>query len=173
VYRWELLNPDAEIDYLPHPRPVDGAAMKIRKLATTINKQMDWSLHSDDVIKRFHKGGCSTTGVWCIYFCNDDFSVARDHLIYGEMGHSCDRDCYYVLHFWWLQFHHTMFSLRQSWIHAYFRDLFLVGLYKANKKKSTYPHTSTACNNKLHVFDVICHTGRAHKQRASLHTCTR
>ncbi|KAM0910661.1 hypothetical protein ACQ4PT_013990 [Festuca glaucescens] len=40
-YEWELLNPDAEIDYLPHPRPVDGAAMKIRKLATTINKQMD------------------------------------------------------------------------------------------------------------------------------------
>ncbi|XP_044437664.1 ent-kaurenoic acid oxidase 1-like [Aegilops tauschii subsp. strangulata] len=26
-YEWELLNPDAEINYLPHPRPVDGAAM--------------------------------------------------------------------------------------------------------------------------------------------------
>ncbi|CAM0871076.1 unnamed protein product [Alopecurus aequalis] len=40
-YEWELLNPDAEIDYLPHPRPVDGAAMTFRKLATTINQNLD------------------------------------------------------------------------------------------------------------------------------------
>ncbi|KAF7111403.1 hypothetical protein CFC21_111416 [Triticum aestivum] len=33
-YEWELLNPDAEINYLPHPRPVDGAAMAFRKLST-------------------------------------------------------------------------------------------------------------------------------------------
>ncbi|XP_077225239.1 ent-kaurenoic acid oxidase-like, partial [Tasmannia lanceolata] len=26
-YRWELINPDAKIRYLPHPRPVDGAKM--------------------------------------------------------------------------------------------------------------------------------------------------
>ncbi|XP_044949643.1 ent-kaurenoic acid oxidase 1-like [Hordeum vulgare subsp. vulgare] len=31
-YEWELLNPDAKINYLPHPRPVDGAAMTFRKL---------------------------------------------------------------------------------------------------------------------------------------------
>ncbi|KAM3214718.1 hypothetical protein ACQJBY_066950 [Aegilops geniculata] len=33
-YEWELLNPDAEINYLPHPRPADGAAMAFRKLST-------------------------------------------------------------------------------------------------------------------------------------------
>uniref|UniRef100_A0ACD5UGY9 Uncharacterized protein n=1 Tax=Avena sativa TaxID=4498 RepID=A0ACD5UGY9_AVESA len=33
-YEWDLLNPNAEIDYLPHPKPVDGAAMAFRKLAT-------------------------------------------------------------------------------------------------------------------------------------------
>ncbi|XP_047050451.1 ent-kaurenoic acid oxidase-like [Lolium rigidum] len=33
-YEWELLNPDAEISYLPHPKPVDGVAMTFRKLAT-------------------------------------------------------------------------------------------------------------------------------------------
>uniref|UniRef100_A0ACD5XBH8 Uncharacterized protein n=1 Tax=Avena sativa TaxID=4498 RepID=A0ACD5XBH8_AVESA len=34
-YQWKLLNPDAAIDYLPHPRPVDGAAMAFRKLGTS------------------------------------------------------------------------------------------------------------------------------------------
>nr|CAB3501187.1 unnamed protein product [Digitaria exilis] len=29
---WELLNPDAEISYLPHSKPVDGAAMSFSKL---------------------------------------------------------------------------------------------------------------------------------------------
>jgi hypothetical protein len=33
--RWELLNPDAVNSYLPHPRPVDGAAMTFRKISTT------------------------------------------------------------------------------------------------------------------------------------------
>ncbi|VAI43424.1 unnamed protein product [Triticum turgidum subsp. durum] len=33
-YEWELINPDAQINYLPHPRPVDGAAMTFRKLST-------------------------------------------------------------------------------------------------------------------------------------------
>ncbi|KAM3392798.1 hypothetical protein ACQJBY_013767 [Aegilops geniculata] len=31
-YEWELLNPYAEIGYLPHPRPMDGATMAFRKL---------------------------------------------------------------------------------------------------------------------------------------------
>uniref|UniRef100_A0A0D9XJ57 Ent-kaurenoic acid oxidase n=1 Tax=Leersia perrieri TaxID=77586 RepID=A0A0D9XJ57_9ORYZ len=31
-YRWELLNPDAGVIYLPHPRPIDGAAMSFREL---------------------------------------------------------------------------------------------------------------------------------------------
>ncbi|KAM0912158.1 hypothetical protein ACQ4PT_012999 [Festuca glaucescens] len=31
--RWELLNPNAKIDYLPHPKPVYGATMRSRKLA--------------------------------------------------------------------------------------------------------------------------------------------
>ncbi|VAI27052.1 ent-kaurenoic acid oxidase 1-like [Triticum dicoccoides] len=31
-YEWELLNPDAKVNYLPHPRPLDGAAMTFRKL---------------------------------------------------------------------------------------------------------------------------------------------
>lgn len=26
-YEWEVINPDAKIKYLPHPMPVDGAAM--------------------------------------------------------------------------------------------------------------------------------------------------
>uniref|UniRef100_A0A0D9XJ61 Uncharacterized protein n=1 Tax=Leersia perrieri TaxID=77586 RepID=A0A0D9XJ61_9ORYZ len=30
--RWELLNPDAGVAYLPHPRPIDGAAMSFREL---------------------------------------------------------------------------------------------------------------------------------------------
>ncbi|VAH25367.1 unnamed protein product [Triticum turgidum subsp. durum] len=30
-YEWELLNPNAEIGYLPHPRPMDGAAMAFLK----------------------------------------------------------------------------------------------------------------------------------------------
>ncbi|XP_047065342.1 ent-kaurenoic acid oxidase 1-like [Lolium rigidum] len=33
-YEWKLLNPNAEINYLPHPKPVDGAAMAFRRLAT-------------------------------------------------------------------------------------------------------------------------------------------
>lgn len=36
-YEWELLTPEAEIDYLPHPRPADGAAMLFRKLAKKAN----------------------------------------------------------------------------------------------------------------------------------------
>ncbi|CAN6320429.1 unnamed protein product [Urochloa humidicola] len=31
-YKWELLNPDAKITYLPHSKPVDGAAMSFSKL---------------------------------------------------------------------------------------------------------------------------------------------
>uniref|UniRef100_M8B5H8 Ent-kaurenoic acid oxidase 1 n=1 Tax=Aegilops tauschii TaxID=37682 RepID=M8B5H8_AEGTA len=31
-YEWELLNPNAEIGYLPHPRPMDGATMAFRKI---------------------------------------------------------------------------------------------------------------------------------------------
>ncbi|XP_040384327.1 ent-kaurenoic acid oxidase 1-like isoform X2 [Oryza brachyantha] len=31
-YRWELLNPDAGVAYLPHPRPMDGAAMSFSEL---------------------------------------------------------------------------------------------------------------------------------------------
>jgi ent-kaurenoic acid hydroxylase len=30
--RWELLNPDAGIVYLPHPRPTDGAVMSFSEL---------------------------------------------------------------------------------------------------------------------------------------------
>ncbi|KAM3195912.1 hypothetical protein ACQJBY_071859 [Aegilops geniculata] len=33
-YEWELLNPNAKIDYLPNPRPSDGAVMSFRKLST-------------------------------------------------------------------------------------------------------------------------------------------
>ncbi|KAM3207485.1 hypothetical protein ACQJBY_062627 [Aegilops geniculata] len=33
-YEWELLNPDAEINYLPHPRPADGTSMAFRRLST-------------------------------------------------------------------------------------------------------------------------------------------
>nr|BAJ98009.1 predicted protein [Hordeum vulgare subsp. vulgare] len=33
-YEWELLNPDAKINYLPHPRPVDGASMAFRTLSS-------------------------------------------------------------------------------------------------------------------------------------------
>uniref|UniRef100_A0ACD5WMF2 Uncharacterized protein n=2 Tax=Avena sativa TaxID=4498 RepID=A0ACD5WMF2_AVESA len=33
-YEWALLNPNAEINYLPHPKPVDGASMSFHKLAT-------------------------------------------------------------------------------------------------------------------------------------------
>jgi ent-kaurenoic acid hydroxylase len=32
IFRWELLNPDADIGYLPHPKPVDDVAMTFRKL---------------------------------------------------------------------------------------------------------------------------------------------
>nr|CAD1841793.1 unnamed protein product [Ananas comosus var. bracteatus] len=31
-YKWELLNPNAKISHFPHPRPVDGAAMKFSPL---------------------------------------------------------------------------------------------------------------------------------------------
>uniref|UniRef100_A0A0E0IRI9 Cytochrome P450 n=1 Tax=Oryza nivara TaxID=4536 RepID=A0A0E0IRI9_ORYNI len=31
-YKWELLNPDAGVVYLPHPRPTNGAAMSFSKL---------------------------------------------------------------------------------------------------------------------------------------------
>ncbi|OAY66298.1 Ent-kaurenoic acid oxidase 1 [Ananas comosus] len=31
-YKWELLNPNAKISHFPHPRPVDGAAMKFSTL---------------------------------------------------------------------------------------------------------------------------------------------
>ncbi|KAK1293513.1 Ent-kaurenoic acid oxidase 1 [Acorus calamus] len=31
-YKWELINPDVKITYLPHPRPVDGAMMKFSKI---------------------------------------------------------------------------------------------------------------------------------------------
>ncbi|CAL4938851.1 unnamed protein product [Urochloa decumbens] len=31
-YKWELLNPDAKVTYLPHSKPVDGAAMSFIKL---------------------------------------------------------------------------------------------------------------------------------------------
>ncbi|XP_057460166.1 ent-kaurenoic acid oxidase 2-like [Actinidia eriantha] len=31
-YKWELINPDAKIDYLPHPKPVDGVKISFRKL---------------------------------------------------------------------------------------------------------------------------------------------
>ncbi|XP_044318237.1 ent-kaurenoic acid oxidase 1 [Triticum aestivum] len=34
-YEWELSNPNAEIGYLPHPRPMDGATMAFRKLKTS------------------------------------------------------------------------------------------------------------------------------------------
>uniref|UniRef100_A0A453QPT3 Ent-kaurenoic acid oxidase 1 n=1 Tax=Aegilops tauschii subsp. strangulata TaxID=200361 RepID=A0A453QPT3_AEGTS len=33
-YEWELLNPDAKINYLPQPRPMDGASMAFRKLSS-------------------------------------------------------------------------------------------------------------------------------------------
>lgn len=33
-YEWELLNPDAEVDYIPSPMPVDGTPMAFRKLST-------------------------------------------------------------------------------------------------------------------------------------------
>lgn len=31
-FRWELLNPDAELIYLPHPRPVDGVEITFNKI---------------------------------------------------------------------------------------------------------------------------------------------
>ncbi|PON47601.1 Cytochrome P450 [Parasponia andersonii] len=31
-YTWELLNPDAAIEYLPHPKPVDGVEISVSKL---------------------------------------------------------------------------------------------------------------------------------------------
>ncbi|RLN42580.1 ent-kaurenoic acid oxidase 1-like [Panicum miliaceum] len=33
-YKWELLNPDDEVAYLPHLKPVDGAAMSFSKLSS-------------------------------------------------------------------------------------------------------------------------------------------
>ncbi|ONK75269.1 uncharacterized protein A4U43_C03F15110 [Asparagus officinalis] len=36
---WELLNPDARIDHLPHPRPVDGAIMKFASVAASTAKE--------------------------------------------------------------------------------------------------------------------------------------
>lgn len=30
--RWELVNPDAKITYLPHPKPADGAEMTFHAL---------------------------------------------------------------------------------------------------------------------------------------------
>ncbi|CAD6210821.1 unnamed protein product [Miscanthus lutarioriparius] len=33
-YKWELLNPNAEVTYLPHSKPVDGAAMSFSKLSS-------------------------------------------------------------------------------------------------------------------------------------------
>lgn len=30
--RWELLNPDAEMVYLPHPTPIDRVDMTFKKL---------------------------------------------------------------------------------------------------------------------------------------------
>jgi len=32
IFRWELINPDAKINYLPQPWPEDGAAMTFSAL---------------------------------------------------------------------------------------------------------------------------------------------
>ncbi|KAM1026106.1 hypothetical protein ACFX13_039787 [Malus domestica] len=31
-YKWELINPDAEMIYLPHPKPIDGVDITINKI---------------------------------------------------------------------------------------------------------------------------------------------
>lgn len=31
-FRWELVNPDAEMSYLAHPKPVDGVDITIKKI---------------------------------------------------------------------------------------------------------------------------------------------
>ncbi|WJX30932.1 ent-kaurenoic acid monooxygenase [Trifolium repens] len=31
-YKWELINPNADITYLPHPTPIDGVEVKFSKL---------------------------------------------------------------------------------------------------------------------------------------------
>ncbi|CAL5421422.1 unnamed protein product [Camellia sinensis] len=31
-YKWELINPDAKIDYLPHPKPIDRVKIAFSKI---------------------------------------------------------------------------------------------------------------------------------------------